>query len=81
MAIKEVEKEHSSENIARYLLKVIKDYEIKKNLGYIIIDNALDNNTIIIHDNNTYISFGFFDLNINIFYYEKKMALFIQAYV
>jgi len=42
-----VEKEHSGENIAKYLLKVIKDYEIKKNLGYIIIDNALDNNIII----------------------------------
>ena len=42
-----MEKEHSGENIAKYLLKVIKDYEIKKNLGYIIIDNALDNNIII----------------------------------
>jgi hypothetical protein len=47
LAIKEVEKEHSGENIAKYLLDVIKDYEIKKNLGYIVIDNALDNNTII----------------------------------
>jgi len=42
-----VEKEHSSKNIAKYLLEVIKDYEIEKNLGYIIIDNALDNNIII----------------------------------
>ena len=42
-----MEKEHSSENIAKYLLEVIKDYEIKKNLGYIIIDNALDNDIIM----------------------------------
>ena len=45
--MKEVEKEHSGKNMARYLLEVIKDYEIKKNLGYIVIDNALDNNTLM----------------------------------
>jgi hypothetical protein len=47
LAIKEVEKEHSGENIAKYLLDVIKDYEIEKNLGYIVMDNALDNNTMM----------------------------------
>ena len=45
--MKEVEKEHSDKNIARYLLEVIKDYEIEKNLGYIIIDNAQDNDTMM----------------------------------
>ena len=45
--MKEVEKEHSGKNMAKYLLKVIKDYEIKKNLGYIIIDNTLDNNIMM----------------------------------
>jgi hypothetical protein len=32
----------------KYLFNVIKDYNIKKNLGYIVIDNALDNDIIII---------------------------------
>ena len=32
----------------KYLFNVIKEYRIEKNLGYIVIDNALNNNTIII---------------------------------
>lgn len=42
-----MEKEYSGENILNYLLNVIKEYGIKKNLGYIVIDNTLDNNTMI----------------------------------
>jgi len=34
--------------MSKYLFNVIKEYKIKKNLGYIVIDNALNNNTIII---------------------------------
>ncbi len=33
--------------MSRYLLDVIKEYRIKANLGYIVIDNAPNNNTII----------------------------------
>jgi len=32
----------------KYLFNVIKEYKIEKNLGYIIINNALNNNIIII---------------------------------
>jgi hypothetical protein len=46
--MREVKKEHSRENILKYLINVIKEYEIEKNLGYIIIDNALNNDIIII---------------------------------
>ena len=46
--MKEVEKEYTSENISKYLFNVIKEYKIEKNLGYIIINNALNNNIIII---------------------------------
>jgi hypothetical protein len=34
--------------MSKYLFDVIKEYRIEKNLGYIIIDNALNNNIIII---------------------------------
>ena len=34
--------------MSKYLFNVIKEYKIKKNLGYIVIDNALNNNTMII---------------------------------
>jgi len=34
--------------MSKYLFNVIKEYKIKKNLGYIVINNALNNNTIII---------------------------------
>ena len=34
--------------MSKYLFNVIKEYRIEKNLGYIVIDNALNNNTIII---------------------------------
>ena len=33
--------------MSRYLLDVIKEYRIEANLGYIVIDNAPNNNTII----------------------------------
>ena len=34
--------------MSKYFFNVIKEYRIEKNLGYIVIDNALNNNTIII---------------------------------
>ena len=48
LAIREVEKEYTGENMSKYLFNVIKEYKIKKNLGYIVINNALNNNIIII---------------------------------
>jgi phosphoglucomutase len=34
--------------MARYVLEVLKEYDIIRNLGYFIMDNALDNDTIMI---------------------------------
>ena len=47
LGIKEVVREHTGENIAQYVIKVLKDYKIIHNLGYFTIDNALDNDMII----------------------------------
>jgi hypothetical protein len=35
-------------NISKYVIEVLKEYDIKSNLGYFVIDNILDNNIIII---------------------------------
>lgn len=45
--MKEVVGEHLGENMSRYVLKVLKEYEIIRNLGYFTMDNAPNNNTII----------------------------------
>jgi len=34
--------------MSKYVLKVLKEYDIICNLGYFTIDNALNNNTMII---------------------------------
>ena len=47
MAIKEVDGEHSGENQAKYVLEVLKEYKIKDKLGYLMIDNANNNDTLI----------------------------------
>ena len=46
--MKEVKREYSGENISKYIIEIIKKYGIKKNLGYFVIDNTPNNNTIII---------------------------------
>jgi hypothetical protein len=46
--MREVIKEHSGENMARYVLEVLKEYDIIHNLGYFTMDNAPDNDTIMI---------------------------------
>jgi len=43
----EVIGEHFRENMAKYVLKVLKEYDIIRNLGYFTIDNARDNNIMI----------------------------------
>ena len=47
LAIRELEKEHTGENIAQSVYDVIKDYNIVNNLGYFIMDNASNNDTAL----------------------------------
>jgi hypothetical protein len=47
LAIRELEKEHTGENIGESVYDVIKDYNIVKNLGYFIMDNASNNDTAL----------------------------------
>jgi len=47
LAIKEVNGEHSGKNQAKYILEVLKEYKIKDKLGYFMIDNTNNNNTLI----------------------------------
>ena len=47
MAIKEVIREHTRDNMSTYVLDVLKEYDIIKNLGYFTIDNTPDNDTIM----------------------------------
>ena len=47
LALKEVVGEHSGENMSKYLLHVIREYSIESNLGYIVMDNASDNDTLM----------------------------------
>ena len=47
LALQEVTREHTRKNLVLYVIKVIREYGIKKNLGYFMIDNANNNNIII----------------------------------
>ena len=47
LAIRELEKEHTGENIAQSVYDVVKDYNIVKNLGYFMMDNAGNNDTAL----------------------------------
>lgn len=47
LGIREVVGEYSGENMARYVLEVLKEYDIIRNLGYFIMDNAPDNDIIM----------------------------------
>jgi hypothetical protein len=44
--MREVENEHTGDNMSKYLLSFIKDYGIETKLGYIIMDNATDRRCI-----------------------------------
>jgi hypothetical protein len=46
--MKKVAGEHTGKNISKYIMKILKEYNIKNNLGYFVIDNAPDNNNNII---------------------------------
>ncbi len=45
--MKEVVGEHTGENMSKYVIEVIKEYGIIHNLGYFVIDNAPDNDTMM----------------------------------
>jgi hAT family C-terminal dimerisation region len=47
LGMREVVGEHSGENMSRYVLEVIKEYDIVRNLGYFTMDNAPDNDTMM----------------------------------
>jgi hAT family C-terminal dimerisation region/BED zinc finger len=47
LGMKEVVGEHTGENIAQYVIEVLKDYGIVHNLGYFTMDNAPDNDTMM----------------------------------
>jgi len=47
IALRRVEGEHSGENQAAIVLKVIKEYGIRKKIGYFMLDNASSNDTCV----------------------------------
>ncbi len=47
MAIKEVNGEHIGENLTKYVLEAIYEYNLIKKLSYFVIDNANNNDIII----------------------------------
>jgi hypothetical protein len=47
LALQEVNGEHSDKNQAVEILNVINDYSIALKVGYFIMDNATNNNTMI----------------------------------
>ncbi len=47
LAIKEVNRDYLGENLLKYIIEVLIEYKIKENLGYFVIDNAPNNNTIM----------------------------------
>ena len=48
LALKELKEEHTGEHIAQLVLDVVQDYEIASKLGYFMMDNASNNDTIIV---------------------------------
>jgi hypothetical protein len=47
LALVEIDGEHSGENLAKHLQKVVEDWGIGSKLGYIQMDNAKNNNTMM----------------------------------
>jgi hypothetical protein len=47
LAMKEIEGNHKGENLAPVLMEVIRDWGIARKLGYIVIDNASNNDTMV----------------------------------
>jgi hypothetical protein len=49
LALVEIKGEHSGENLARYLQEVVEDWGLSSKLGYIQMDNASNNDTMMQH--------------------------------
>ena len=47
LAVKEIEGNHHGENLAPLVMEVIKDWEIAEQLGYFVMDNASNNDTMM----------------------------------
>jgi hypothetical protein len=47
LALKDVIGDHSGENLAKAVIEVLKEWEITSNLGFFVIDNASNNDTIM----------------------------------
>ena len=47
LAIKEIEGNYKRENLAPVLIDVISNWQIAQKLGYIVMDNASNNDTIM----------------------------------
>jgi cell division protein FtsB len=47
LALQELDKEHSGQNLADSVIRIIKDYRIASKVRYFVIDNASNNNTMI----------------------------------
>ena len=47
LAVKEIEGNHQGENLAPLVMEVIKDWEIAEKLGYFVMDNASNNDTMM----------------------------------
>lgn len=49
LALRQVKGEHSGENISKYVMEVIQEWGIASKLGYMQMDNAPNNDTMIKH--------------------------------
>ena len=47
LSLEKLEGPHSGQNMSEYTFKVIQDYEIQQKLGYLVMDNASSNDTLI----------------------------------
>jgi hypothetical protein len=47
--MKEVDGEHTGENLSKYIMEVIYEYDIAKILGYFVMDNVDNNDTLMTH--------------------------------
>ena len=47
LLIKEVVRLKGGENMSMYIIDTIREYKLKDNLGYFVIDNATNNDTMI----------------------------------
>jgi hypothetical protein len=47
LALKEIKGSHKGDNITPFIIGVLKEWGIKSNLGYFVINNTGNNNTIM----------------------------------